>query len=399
MQSFAALTRVSPAAGDESVTLLPVGFANRTSGELERESFPSLLARRAPTLEFLKWFRAYPAPEALSGPEWMELVPPVAEAVADLAWMTKPHRASVERCILDFVQHAFTVLWRPEEHSASNVRETLKGFVIWLESLPDKTVVRFCWDLLSNCRSFTPEPVWWLKHSGRLSGAISYNSLALAVALADEGDAMYWWPPERWSVVYWETGSVPYLELLNHSSYLVRASASFVLGRVFYGVHTETSSGRAASLSSILAIIRDREVITAGVAGPFLQGANWSIEPETWSSFGRDFDIKSWFMETLRDSAREPEAPHLQTLEFYAHELFHSDGNAIRKFLQMGRRELAVMTATEEPEAIPELLPLLREMSMSSDLAVASAIREYLSEEFHHAGLRHLHEPDTDSPD
>jgi hypothetical protein len=90
----------------------------------------------------------------------------------------------------------------------------------------------------------------------------------------------------------------------------------------------------------------------------------------------------------------EPHVPHIQTLEFYAHELFASDVNAIREFLKMGRRHLAVMTATEEPNAIPELLPVLTEMAASSDPALAAAIREYLSAESHHAGLSHLY---TDS--
>ena len=82
--------------------------------------------------------------------------------------------------------------------------------------------------------------------------------------------------------------------------------------------------------------------------------------------------------------------PHIQTLEFYAHELFAFDENAVREFLKMGRRDLAVMTATEEPDAIPELLPVLKEMCASSDPAVAAAIREYLSVGSHHAGLNHL---------
>ncbi len=71
--------------------------------------------------------------------------------------------------------------------------------------------------------------------------------------------------------------------------------------------------------------------------------------------------------------------PHIQTLEFYAHELFAFDPNAIRGFMEMGRRDLAVMTATEDPRAIPELLPVLKEMAASSDPAVAASIREYLT--------------------
>src|SRR5215469_16555308 len=151
----------------------------------EGESFSALLERHAPKTDFLNWFCALSEPKGLSAASWMELVPPVAEAVAGLAWMPESDRGIVTECILDFVRRAFTDLWRPSEHSATAAREALKDFVSWLESLPDCTVVRFCWDLLSFDRTFTPEPVWWLKRPGRLSGAISCDFLELAVVLSD----------------------------------------------------------------------------------------------------------------------------------------------------------------------------------------------------------------------
>lgn len=150
-------------------------------------------------------------------------------------------------------------------------------------------------------------------------------------------------------------------------------------------------------MSNILAMIQNREAIAPGIAGPFLNGANWSVAPEEWAQFGGDIDMKSWFIETLRVSSVEPKVPHIQTLEFYAHELFAFDVDAVREFWKMGRCDLAVMTATEEPNAIPEMLPVLRAMAASGDPAVSAAIREYLSAEFHHAGLHHLHKSEPDS--
>lgn len=96
-------------------------------------------------------------------------------------------------------------------------------------------------------------------------------------------------------------------------------------------------------------MIQNREAIAPGIAGPFLNGANWSVAPEEWAQFGGDIDMKSWFIETLRVSSVEPKVPHIQTLEFYAHELFAFDVDAVREFWKMGRCDLAVMTATEEP--------------------------------------------------
>jgi hypothetical protein len=361
---------------------------------IERRPFSELLERHASRAEFQEWFRAFSEPRGLSPAAWMELVPPVAQAVIDLHWMPESDRGMVTRCILDFVQRAFTV-WTPADPGAA--REVVEDFVCWVESLSDDAVVRFCWDLLSYDRTHTPDPVWWLKRSGRLSGAISYDSLVLAVALADEVDAMYWWPKERWNVVNWDSCSAPYLELLSHTSYLVRAAASYAVGRVYFGVQTKTEGRQGPPLSGVLTMIQERESITPGIAGPFLDGTNWSFAPEEWDHFGGGIDMKSWFIETLRESGLEPQVPHIQTLEFYAHELFASDANAIREFLRMGRRDLAVMTATQEPNAIPALLPVLTEMAASSDPVVAAAIREYLSSESHHAGVRHLHKSEKNS--
>ena len=133
----------------------------------------------------------------------------------------------------------------------------------------------------------------------------------------------------------------------------------------------------APRLGDLLSLIQTRETETLGIAGPFLHGARWSVEPE-WSSFSAGVDMGAWFVETLAKSGLEPSVPHIQSLEFYAHELFAFDANAIRQFMKMGRTYLAVMTATGAPGAIDELLPLLDEMAASDRPGVSAAIREYL---------------------
>ena len=135
----------------------------------------------------------------------------------------------------------------------------------------------------------------------------------------------------------------------------------------------------------LLPLIQAREIIRPRVAGPFLHAANWSVEPEEWSSFGNDVDMPAWFIETLAKSGPEPDVPHIISLEFFAHEFFSCDGEAIGQFMKMGRTKLAVMTATENANAIDTLLPTLNEMAASDDPAVSAAIREYLSVRTHHA--------------
>lgn len=246
---------------------------------------------------------------------------------------------------------------------------------------PTAVLARFCWDLLAYKRYFTPEPVLWLHHTGRLRGAISSDNIRLAVTLLDEADAMFWWRKERWKVADWTRDSEPFSALLSHESYLVRAAAAKVLGTMFRKLHPNM-----APVVEVLAFIQRREIETPGIAGPFLHGLNW--DREEWVAV--QFDIKAWVLETLRQSRQEPNVPHLISLEMFAHELFACDAADIRAFLGMGRRHLAVLTATENPDAIQELLPLLNEMAVSDDPGVAAAITEYLAVRSTHAGLGRL---------
>ena len=79
--------------------------------------------------------------------------------------------------------------------------------------------------------------------------------------------------------------------------------------------------------------------------------------------------------------------PHVITLDFHAHEYFSCDAEGIREMLRMGRKKLALMTATEEPRAIERLLELLEELAHSDDPEISRTIQTYLRERESHAGM------------
>jgi hypothetical protein len=301
--------------------------------------------------------------------------------------MTETERVALQQSVLQFVTDAFTVARRPVAWLGTTLRDSFADFIEWLKTQTDAEVVRFCWDLLADNLSFTPAPVRWLGDDGRLADAHSFDFLKLAVTLKAEADAMYRWPPVRWQVVTWNEGGRPYRSLLTHESYLVRGAAAMVLGRMYVRLKTICPTGDAPDLAIALATMQEQEARTPGVAGPFLCGAGWSVEPQAWDLLAAGFDMNRWFLDTLRSSRRETEIPHIQSLEFYAHEFFYSDGEAILEFLRMGRKELALLTATEEPTCIPQLLPVLNQMAACGDAEVERTIREYLQSQSHHAGL------------
>lgn len=258
-------------------------------------------------------------------------------------------------------------------------------FVKWLETQDDRHVVDFAWELLAATwrgeENADYHPVLWMKRSGRLQ-RVSFDNLELAVSLAEEGKSMYWWPDERWSVMRWSRDSAPFVDLMRHPSYLVRAAAAGCVGQLYRGCSKNPSLEPTPATADILEFLKQEEQNNAGVAGPFLMGAQWS---NGWHG-DEDYDYRAWFLDVLRTSTRERVVPHDQSLEFYAHEFFAGDAAAIEEFLAMGRKNLAVMTATESPDLIYDLLPVLQKMAQSDDPQVARAITMYLSVGRHHAG-------------
>ncbi len=271
------------------------------------------------------------------------------------------------------------------------VEAAARPFIEWLAKQDDYEVLDFCWNVWERCTigSGSKEPVYALHRLGRLEGEFSVDNIALAVSFAREVRAMDRWPEERWPFVKWNRDAEVYWAAMDHSSYIVRASAAHALGRLFLGC-MKNGSANVTPVNELMEKIGAVERKTPGIAGAFLQGSEWNSG--RWSDFVGDFDMRRWMLDTLRDSKRERDAPGQQALEFYAHELFQSDPDAIRELLVMGRSTLAVWTATQDPAHIEKLREVLDTMASSENAEVAEAIQAYLSEPYHHAGTEFLTE-------
>ncbi|MEO5925393.1 MAG: hypothetical protein ABIR70_16350 [Bryobacteraceae bacterium] len=232
------------------------------------------------------------------------------------------------------------------------------------------------------------DPVYALHGSDRLTGDISLENIELGISFVRDAEDMFTkWPEERWEFVDWPRDAMRYIPALSHASYLVRSSAARALGECYMSClnagHRNIPSG-----GEILTEMGLRERGTAGIAGSFLHGAHWSWEQKKFSTDG--FDVRGWFLDTLRNSEVERDTPGGQTLEFYAHELFAADPNAISAMLQMGRRNLAVMTATQDPSQVDTIRQVLETMARSRDPEVSQAIQKYLEHPMDHWGTEFL---------
>ncbi len=306
---------------------------------------------------------------------------PWAEALADLAgvleaeleWLGDEERGRVRYAAGTSIQELLTG-WRPEKLRAG--KGVLEAFAKWMGTLEEWNLLDVCWELLvferKHDRSFDDcsIPVYMVRRMGRLHGDLELERLELALSLAAEFENMSRWPDARWALADWDRDSALYFQALENDSYVVRGWAAKAIGRMF-------TVFRKRDSRELMEWFGDLEVKSPGVAGAFMCGAEWRYGGPL-DALDRGF-VRPWFLDVLRRSGKEPNVPHVQSLEFYAHEYFSHDADAIREMLKMGRNELAVMTATEDDAAMGTLREVLAEMAASDNPMLAQRIQRHLS--------------------
>ena len=339
-----------------------------------------------------------PRVPALSATEWVQAVSAVATVTkSELEWLSKDDRLSVQYAAVSFVKKALTEFYPCPSVSSDEMKTALGDFTDWIARQDHRRVLDFAWHVMEYLPrsqwTSALDPVRWLRRSGRLAGDLAYDCLELAITFRDEAEAMYWWPDERWDLADWQRDSQVYFTCTSHPSYVVRGWAAKVLGRVYLGC-ARSHKNNTPSIAEMLTWVHEQQLVNPGIGGAFLNGTDWSMKSEDLSAFSNGFDFRSWFLDTLRSAKPEPDLPHIIPIEFYAHEYFELDEDAIREMLRMGRKRLAVMTATQAYEAIDRMAAVLQEMANSDDANVARAIQEYLKVRAPHAGLRYMLEKD-----
>ena len=360
-------------------------------GSLRRE-LEALLERHAAASELATLAGKCEMRAGMNGSEWKDAMGALARLASELfSWLTKAEGALLRYGAGRQVAIGLTDCWpfQGESPEDAELKDLLGIYVNWLAKQSDEKVCAFCWSILRaqprRQGSTAQAPIYWLMRQGRLRGDIEMESIELAVALTDEETAMFWWPDERWSIVEWESGAEPYLHFLDHPSSLVRAAAAKALGRLHSGLREK---GSAPPMVYLLEMIAGREKQQPGVAGPFLEGSDWGIDD--WSDLIEDFDMRQWFLDTLRESGKEPDWPEAQALEFYAQEYLSADGAAIEAMIAMGREDLALVTAMSVPANVELLRPVLEEMGRSENPKIAKAMQSYLSEHGQRSGKQWL---------
>ena len=354
------------------------------------------IADQASRADLLDSIRALPWDVVTTGEDWLANVSALHPIfTSDLSWLTRADRRWVFAALERHIKDALTKFYPGEYVEQTQLEHALDPFVKWLEAQSDYRVVQFSWDIMAwrPTLGWTSswQPIRMMARSGRLAGDISKENIEIAISIVEESTAMGSWPQGRWRFIEWKTGSQTYLKSLEDPSHLVRAASAEALGGMLLGCSIEGDGCGAPIVTELLEFVQKQEQKRAGVAGPFLQGTNFLDKTfDEWLAqwpAPADFDMRRWFLETLRTSSREVDKPHFIGLEFFAHEAFCCDADAIEEMISMGREYAAVLTATEQPKCIEALLPVLTKMSRSSNPRVVNAIQEYLKVRSTHAGL------------
>lgn len=357
-----------------------------------RRAVEGLIGRHATANEFAEFAASCQFYAGMDPADWKDSIGALARLASETyAWLPFNESSLLRYGSGRQVVIGLTDCWpfTSDPISEDELKDLIGFYVTWLSTQSDDRVCSFCWAILraQPRRQGSPAqaPIYWLLRQGRLKGDIDMASLELAVSLMDEETNMFWWPDERWRAATWPAASGPYYHFLEHSSSLVRASAAKCLGRLHTGLRERIDT---PSLADLLTEIARHESRNPGVAGPFLEGSDWGVED--WSDLLGSFDIRRWFLDTLRSSGREPDWPEAQALEFYAQELFSSDGAAIEELIEMGREDLALITATSIPENIDLLRPVLETMARSTNSDIAHAVQSWLAEHGQSTGRQWL---------
>ncbi len=360
-------------------------------GSLQRQ-LEELIARQARASEIAELAAKCQMRAGMHAAEWKDFLGALSRLAIDpFPWFSPGETALLHFGSARQIAIGLTECWpfQSESMEEHELKQLIGNYVNWLATQPDDRVCAFCWAILRaqprRQGSVSQSPIYWLLRQGRLNGDIDLPAIELAVALTDEETAMFWWPDQRWQVTDWTTAARPYLHFLDHPSSLVRAAAAKTLGRLDTGLRGRIDT---PPIPELLRMMAEREARSPGVAGPFLEGSDWGIDD--WADLLGDFDIRGWFLDTLRNSGKEPDWPEAQALEFYAQEFLADDGDAIEQMVEMGREDLALVTATSVADNVELLRPVLERMARSENPKIAAAIQSYLAEHGQSTGRRWL---------
>jgi hypothetical protein len=159
--------------------------------------------------------------------------------------------------------------------------------------------------------------------------------------------------------------------LLDHPSNYVRACAARRMS---------VMEGDALNAADMFALIKEKEIIRPGIAGPYW--LEWGFCQENLP-----IDPIEWMMDILeRRSGPEPDDMPFNGIDFYLHEICDHSPETVLRMMKAGHFNLALETATESRGIVLGMEPILRQLADHSDHHIRNRSQFHLA---HH--YRFLH--------
>jgi hypothetical protein len=271
------------------------------------------------------------------------------------------------------INRLFTAVIWAEPHTLVQPKMSKQERIIWLlntvdaAQVPHADIIPYCLNQLAYQDSSEPEdPVgFWLQ---RLSAepplGIDPNLIEGTIILRqpfDEDDP---------------ADVAKFVSLLDHPSNYVRACAA----RRMSG-----AEGDALNSAEMFALIKDKEIVRPGIAGPY------------WSEWGfmREhvpIDPTIWMMDILEQrSGPEPKDMRFNGIDFYLHEICDHSPEMVLRMMQDGHFNLALETAVELSHVVPGMETVLRQLADHTEKHIRRRAQFHLA---HH--YRFLH-PEAES--
>ena len=170
----------------------------------------------------------------------------------------------------------------------------------------------------------------------------------------------------------WPDARAPTLAALDHADAAVRVAAAGVIGRYY-------DEGLAAEppFASIVALITTKDLERSGVAGGLFSTWYTGMRADDFAREGC-VNLEEWLF-TLLAAPR----PSSGSIEFYAHEIFASRPQAIRRLLAMGKDALALEAAVDIAGPVEGMEPVLLALGAEdADDAICSSASHHLARHY-----------------
>jgi len=191
---------------------------------------------------------------------------------------------------------------------------------------------------------------------------------------------------EKADPIRWQQCEAEVLPLLEDPHPMIAAGAARYIGALFADDGFPKDQA-APALPAFLDTLSRRDRLRRAVCGAFIRG--FDTECCGLGSLVSDqrlqgFDLDEWVIEALSLDEDEPFLPNVQALWFYVHEHYDTDPGFITRLIDLGRPWVAMMCATERPERVEGMEPVLHRLADLPDPEVSAVAEAHLRHHYSH---------------